>query len=245
MGGQFVYRNGELVATMEMRLPPDMPFGFAALPQYETERVLTERLADFGTAPERGIELVSFTQDGNGVTAELRRPSGPERVHARYLVGCDGAHSVVRKGLGLTFEGGAFDEEYMLGDVEVDWSLPPGYASAPPTRPTATVDDALVVHPAARQRPLPDVHAGARRSCRPTASGDVAHGFEEGRGARSSQHIQAVLDRLVPGAHDGAGLRWSSVFRISHRIVDAYGRGPGASSRATPRTSTRRRARRA
>jgi 2-polyprenyl-6-methoxyphenol hydroxylase-like FAD-dependent oxidoreductase len=224
MRGQYVYRNGELRATVEMTLPPDMPFGFAALPQYETERVLAERLADFGTAPERGIELVSFMQDDDGVTAELRGPSGPEMVRAGYLVGCDGAHSTVRKGLGLSFEGAAFDEEYMLGDVEVDWSLAPGYGVRATHETDGTVDDALVCIP------LP----GLRRYrmsmlCPPElrtvpSPGGVAHGIEEGRGPGLG-HIQAVLDRLSPEPTTAHTLRWSSVFRISHRIVDAYGRG--------------------
>jgi 2-polyprenyl-6-methoxyphenol hydroxylase-like FAD-dependent oxidoreductase len=40
------------------------------------------------------------------------------------LTGADGAHSRVRKGLGLDFAGDACPEQYMLGDVEVDWTLP-------------------------------------------------------------------------------------------------------------------------
>src|SRR6476660_8571405 len=54
--------------------------------------------------------------------------------------------------------------------------------------------------------------------------GGVAHGFE---GARKPElhHIQAVLDRLSPEPTTARNMRWSSVFRISHRIVDAYGHG--------------------
>jgi 2-polyprenyl-6-methoxyphenol hydroxylase-like FAD-dependent oxidoreductase len=43
--GQRVYRNGELVVDAELRLPPDMTYGMAALPQYETERLLAAELA--------------------------------------------------------------------------------------------------------------------------------------------------------------------------------------------------------
>ena len=58
----------------------------------------------------------------------------------------------------------------------------------------------------------------------PAAGDGVAHGFE---GARKPElhHIQAVLDRLSPEPTTARNLRWSSVFRISHRIVDAYGSG--------------------
>ncbi|MDQ4118883.1 MAG: FAD-dependent monooxygenase [Actinomycetota bacterium] len=224
MRGQYVYRNGQWVATMEMTLPPDVPFGFAALPQYATERLLAQRLADFGTRPERGVELVSFTQDDDGVSAELRTGSGTETVRAQYLVGCDGAHSTVRKGLGLSFDGGAFAEEYMLGDVEVDWSLPPGYGVRATHETDGTVDDALVCIPL----PGPGRYRMSML-CPPelqTASpaDGIAHGVLEGRSPGLGD-IQAVLDRLSPEPTTAHTLRWSSVFRISHRIVDAYGRG--------------------
>jgi 2-polyprenyl-6-methoxyphenol hydroxylase-like FAD-dependent oxidoreductase len=48
-----------------------------------------------------------------------------ETLCCRYLVGCDGAHSIVRHGLGLSFEGDQYPLEFMLGDVEVHWALPP------------------------------------------------------------------------------------------------------------------------
>jgi pentachlorophenol monooxygenase len=58
----------------------------------------------------------------------------------------------------------------------------------------------------------------------PAAGDGVAHGFEGSR-KPELRHIQAVLDRLSPEPATARNLRWSSVFRISHRIVDAYGRG--------------------
>ncbi|MFB7268390.1 FAD-dependent monooxygenase, partial [Streptomyces nojiriensis] len=150
MRGQFLYVNGVEKARIELSVPPEVPYGFAALPQYETERILDEFLGRFGTAVERGTELVSFTQDADGVTCRLQHtPSGAaEELRTRYLVGCDGAHSIVRKGLGPTFEGGAFAEEYMLADVRVDWDLPPGYnLRAMHLDDDGAVDDLLVCIP--------------------------------------------------------------------------------------------------
>ena len=57
---------------------------------------------------------------------------------------------MVRKALGLTFEGAAFEEQYMLGDVEVDWSLPRGYAVRAMHQTDGVTDDLLVCHSAAR-----------------------------------------------------------------------------------------------
>ncbi|WP_229858104.1 FAD-dependent monooxygenase, partial [Streptomyces anandii] len=47
--GQLVYVNGSLETRIELAVPPQVPYGFASLPQYETERVLGERLAGHGT----------------------------------------------------------------------------------------------------------------------------------------------------------------------------------------------------
>ena len=105
MYGQLVYVNGEKVAQLEFATPADVPFGFIAIPQYETERILREELAMHGVHVERGVRVTGFEQDADGVTATLAGDRGQQTVRAGYLIGADGAHSAVRKALGLTFEG--------------------------------------------------------------------------------------------------------------------------------------------
>jgi 2-polyprenyl-6-methoxyphenol hydroxylase-like FAD-dependent oxidoreductase len=236
MRGQLIYVNGAEAARIEFALPPEVPYGFAALPQYETERLLEEYVAGLGTAVERDTELLSFTQDEDGVTARLGTASGgAEEVRARYLIGCDGAHSTVRKGLGLDFEGDAFPEEYMLADVQADWDLPHGYGvrSMHRTEDGAT-DDLLVCIPlpgAGRYRMSmlvpPELSAQPADPADPEpARGDgVAHGPTGGGRVPALPHIQAVVDRLAPRPATVSAMRWSSVFRISHRIVDRYAEG--------------------
>ncbi|MCX5395719.1 FAD-dependent monooxygenase [Streptomyces sp. NBC_00102] len=227
MRGQLAYVDGEERGRIDLELPADVPYTFAALPQYETERILTEHLERHGTTVERGTELVSFVQDGGGVWSSVLTGSGATRdIRSRYLVGCDGAHSAVRKGLGLTFEGGAFDEEYMLADVEADWSLPAGYG----VRSThigddGKPDDLLVCIPLpGRSRYRMSMLVPPELSAAAGPPGRIAHGAQEG--ARPSlAHIQAVVDRLAPEPATVSAMRWSSVFRISHRIVDRYGDG--------------------
>ncbi|MFF5714056.1 FAD-dependent monooxygenase [Streptomyces sp. NPDC012756] len=227
--GQLAFVDGRERERIELTMPPEVPYGFAALPQYETERLLERYVARMGTVIERGTELVSFTQDRDGVTARLRTASGAdEELRVPYLIGCDGAHSVVRKTLGLSFEGGAFQEEYMLGDVVADWDLPSGYGIRS-TRLGAdgSPGDVLVCIPlpgAGRYRmsmKLPPELSPSRGADAPDG---VAHGLEGGRGP-SLADLQDVVDRLAPRPARLSGLRWSSVFRISHRIVDRYGRG--------------------
>jgi len=54
------------------------------------------------------------------VTARVVDGSGAhDTVEARWLVGCDGGHSVVRKELGFTFEGSAYEDHLIQADVHV------------------------------------------------------------------------------------------------------------------------------
>jgi rifampicin monooxygenase len=91
------------------------PYGLA-IPQVVTERLLTERAAELGAEIRRDCELVGLSQDGHGVSAEL---ADGTRLQARYLVGCDGGRSLVRKLLGVGFPGESTKAETLLGDVEV------------------------------------------------------------------------------------------------------------------------------
>ena len=83
MTGQLVFVNGRQTARMVLELPPEIPFGFVALPQYETERMLTEHLAGLGADVERGVELTSFAQDADGVVARLAGTRGTRRYAPR------------------------------------------------------------------------------------------------------------------------------------------------------------------
>ncbi|MGW4749775.1 FAD-dependent monooxygenase [Streptomyces sp. NPDC004290] len=228
--GQLVYVDGRERDRIELTMPPEVPYGFAALPQYETERLLEEYVARRGTVIERGTELLSFTQDRDGVTARLRTASGAdEELRVPYLIGCDGAHSVVRKTLGLSFEGGAFQEAYMLGDVVAEWDLPHAYGVRSSRGAADGSADVLVCIPLpgeGRYRmsmKLPPELAGSPDAGAGAGDG-VAHGLQSGGGPGLAD-LQDVVDRLAPRPARLSGLRWSSVFRISHRIVDRYGRG--------------------
>ena len=96
------------------------PYGLM-LPQSETERLLEERLRDLGISVERQVELTTFTSGDHGVEARLQHADGHEEtVSADWLVGCDGAHSAVRHGLGATFSGETLNSDWMLADVHME-----------------------------------------------------------------------------------------------------------------------------
>lgn len=86
------------------------------IPQTITDRLLAERAAELGTEVRRSCELVGLRQDEHSVTAELA--DGTE-LRSRYLVGCDGGRSTVRKLLGIAFPGEPARTEWLRGDMEV------------------------------------------------------------------------------------------------------------------------------
>ncbi len=73
--------------------------------QRALERVLTGRARDLGVDLRRDHEVVGFGEDEDGVEVEVKTPTGQSRAWGRYLVGCDGGHSIVRKALGIEFPG--------------------------------------------------------------------------------------------------------------------------------------------
>lgn len=112
-----LHRLGRPLATLTIdwaALGVDHPM--VILPQARTEALLTEALAAFGVAPERGLGLTDLSQTGDAVTATLSDGSG---VTVPVLFAADGAHSVARKALGLGFPGDGWNEPWQLIDVDL------------------------------------------------------------------------------------------------------------------------------
>ncbi|WP_239374745.1 FAD-dependent monooxygenase [Frankia sp. Cj5] len=222
--GQIVIVNGRQTHRVEWN-HPELPYAHLGLPQYETERLLVDRLSTLGGSIERGLELHTVTQDSANVVAHLSTADGArETVHAKYIVGCDGAHSVVRRELGLSFNAGAgrFPQLFMLADLDVDWAMPEGYLLRFMHMTDGELDGMLVCVPlrgTGRYRMAtmapPRVMAEAART-------EVPPGFTKEYEPPTLADFQVALDRLAPAGTTGRNLRWSSIFRISHGIVDRY-----------------------
>lgn len=91
------------------------------VPQARTEELLEAHLTELGQAVERGVELKTLAQGADDVTAHLQHADGQiEEVRARYVLGCDGAHSTVRHASGLPFPGRGYPWTAFLGDVKID-----------------------------------------------------------------------------------------------------------------------------
>ncbi|MFF1723914.1 rifampin monooxygenase [Streptomyces sviceus] len=86
------------------------------IPQTVTDRLLAEHAVELGAEVRRGCELVGLSQDAEGVSVEL---ADGTRLRSRWLVGCDGGRSTVRKLLGVGFPGAPAKAETLLGAMEV------------------------------------------------------------------------------------------------------------------------------
>ncbi len=187
----------------------DSPYPYALmLPQSDTERLLEEHLGRLGVQAERQTELASFTQNDHGVTAVLRDMNGKENiVEADWLIGCDGAHSAVRHGLGLSFLGDTLQSDWVLADLHLS-----GYPL--PTTEMVTYwheDGVLLIIPmsATRFRIIADI--GLSKQGAPATP--------------PLDQIQSILDRRGPGGMLATDPIWLSAFRINERMVGDYRSG--------------------
>jgi 2-polyprenyl-6-methoxyphenol hydroxylase-like FAD-dependent oxidoreductase len=114
---------GGIFAAIPTPAPEGLDSEYAYLlgiPQPVIEQLLEARAIELGAQVRRGCPVAGFEPDDEGVTVEL---AGGERLRSRYLVGCDGARSTVRKQLGIGFPGEPSRTDTLMGEMEV--GLPP------------------------------------------------------------------------------------------------------------------------
>ncbi len=120
-----IYAEGQRLMRVNFNeLDSGFPYALS-LPQRQTTQVLNSLLGRLGGEVERGVALHRFEQEAERVTAYLRHANGREEiVRAKWLLACDGIHSVVRNGLGLPFEGSETEHCFLLADVRLSTPLP-------------------------------------------------------------------------------------------------------------------------
>ncbi|MEV4256486.1 rifampin monooxygenase [Spirillospora sp. NPDC049652] len=197
--------GGGFFAGLAKRSPIelDTAHGYVlGIPQIVTERLLAERAAELGAEVRRGCELAGLSQDGDGVTAEL---ADGTRLRSRYLVGCDGGRSTVRKLLGIGFPGEPAARETLLGEMGV---------TADPETITAAVKEIRKTELFFSAMPIGD---GVSRFVVPSAG--VA---EEGAGPPTIEEFRRQL-RAYAGTDFGAhSPRWLSRFGDATRLAERY-----------------------
>ncbi|EIW82598.1 hypothetical protein CONPUDRAFT_100901 [Coniophora puteana RWD-64-598 SS2] len=115
----------DIVMVQPRTSTPHFPYADALLlGQHRSERIMMEHIAEYGVHVEYNTGLGSFEQDKDGVTVHLAKKDGDqevsETIRAQYLIGADGARSVVRKQLGCTFLGDTRSDVRMItGDIRL------------------------------------------------------------------------------------------------------------------------------
>jgi 2-polyprenyl-6-methoxyphenol hydroxylase-like FAD-dependent oxidoreductase len=124
--GVSIFGDGRWLARMSIE-DVDSPFPFAlGITQDRTEAMLARHLERLGGRLERRVEVARVEPHDDGATATLLHPDGKwEKARATWVVGCDGASSAVRIGLGLPFEGSSYDERFLMADVKLTWDESP------------------------------------------------------------------------------------------------------------------------
>ena len=187
------------------------PYPFTLMiPQNEVEHCLLDHLEELGGAVIRPCALVGFMPAASDIEVQVTNGGAPQTMQPRWLIGCDGMHSAVREQAGVAFAGGAYEQDFVLADVHMDWPL---------SREEVTLfysADGLVV-----VAPLPE------ERFRIVAT--VEHAPEQ----PSTDYVQSVLDRRGPTVRPGRirDTVWSSRFHIHHRVTESPRKGPHPSLR--------------
>ncbi|WP_128429539.1 rifampin monooxygenase [Streptomyces cyaneus] len=199
------YKVGGFFAGIDMPWPDrlDTAHGYVlGIPQTTTDRLLAEHAVELGAEVRRGCELVGLSQDEDGVSAEL---ADGTRLRSRYLVGCDGGRSTVRKLLGVGFPGEPTKVETLLGAMEV---------GVPPETVTAVVAEVRKTQKRFGLGPMGD---GVYRVVVP------ADGVTEDRSVAPTLEEFRTQLRAVAGTDFGVhSPRWLSRFGDATRQAERY-----------------------
>jgi 2-polyprenyl-6-methoxyphenol hydroxylase-like FAD-dependent oxidoreductase len=192
-----VVAHGRTLAHMQFA-PEESPYPFIAMiPQDVTEQLLVEQLQRKGGVIEYETSFVSAVQRDDYVIVTVDQKGKRRELTAAFVVGCDGAHSTVRRLLNLAFEGAEYDALFMLADVRTNESLS---ASELQLCPSQFGPVAIFPMSATRRRIVATIEK---------AEGDTP----------PLALAQQILVQRGPAGIEARALYWSSYFRIHHRQV--------------------------
>ncbi|GIL25391.1 FAD-dependent oxidoreductase [Actinocatenispora comari] len=178
------------------------PFALS-VPQSDTERLLLARLHQLGGSVRRQHRVETIEVDDSGHLLRGRAGQQPFALHARYVIGADGAHSTVRAGIGQQFPGRTYPMLFVLADVAVTQTL-------------IAADEAGVLMSGDGVTVLGRLPNGNHRII---ATVDPAAIVPE-RPDRA--YLDQLLARRQTGVRLAAEPSWSSRFLVHHRMVDRF-----------------------
>ncbi len=207
-----IVTHGNTLAHMRFT-PEESPYQFVAMvPQDVTEKLLADHLrstgpGSTGSPVEYETTFVSAAEHDDHVAVTLDRKGERINLNARFVVGCDGAHSAVRHVMNLPFEGAEYEDSFMLADIETNDALPGDQLQLCPSELGPV---AIFPMSSTRRRIVAVVndraHEGDGRS-------------PEGRSlaAPSLDLVRQILAERAPKGIEARAVNWSTYFRIHHR----------------------------
>jgi len=213
-----LFSNGTRLAEASLdRIPGNYPYALF-LPQRDTERILTEHLHSLGAEIERNIELTRFTNGDECIEADLRHGDGQiERLEARWLIGCDGAHSTARQSLDVSFGGNTAPVSFLLADVRLDGIDVPQdelrvYLHAGDVLFMAPLRDGLWRLIVALHKDQEALHKDQENE----------EQIDHARRQTELADFQKAIDRLAGGEITASDPVWMAPFRVNQRKADRY-----------------------
>jgi 2-polyprenyl-6-methoxyphenol hydroxylase-like FAD-dependent oxidoreductase len=196
--------RSRILATVSFKdLRTAYPFTLMC-PQNRVEAILLRRLQSLGGAVQRPCEVFDIRPRENDVEVHVKDGEDVKTIYAKWVVGCDGAHSLVRQQASIPFEGGAYEESFLLADVEMDWPLDREEVNL-----FYSEKGLMVV------APLPDNHFRIVATVQQAPSEPSVADLESILRERGPQNDALSIRRMV----------WSSRFHIQHRVAKVLRRG--------------------
>ncbi|MFC4564283.1 FAD-dependent oxidoreductase [Nocardiopsis mangrovi] len=208
--GVTYFSSGRELGTAWMTRLTDTPYPFAVgIAQSHTERIIEDRLTELGGKIERGARLTAVRESaGPRPVAVLEgTDGGVQEVETPWLIGADGAHSTLRKLLGITFEGEQFHVSFSITDAQLAGDAPMNVVSY-----CYTPQGSLALGPLG-----PDVSRVAVSVPHPEGDDPPAPPTRE--------FFQGLLDSRAPGRNTIGEMRFSTTFQVHARVADSYKHG--------------------
>lgn len=189
----------------------DQPYhGMVFANQAVVEKALRDKLVELDGQVELQRELRSIEETPDGIVADIAdlAAGNVEKVHAKWLVGCDGVHSAVRTLLQLPFTGKDYLDQFVQADVYLDGDLPEGLMTL------WLNDQGLLAAIPFREPGLWRIAA----QIYPDSDGNIPRAsvelFERLLAERAADTTTKIIEPV-----------WLSNFVVHHRIVDHYRKG--------------------
>jgi 2-polyprenyl-6-methoxyphenol hydroxylase-like FAD-dependent oxidoreductase len=199
----------------------ESPFPYVlGIGQDTTEQILSNFLELNKGKIERGVTVLEIEERGEFIYAK----TDIGVIKASYLVGCDGAHSIVRKSLQCSFKGKTFTDVFSLADVKIKWRYPHDELQA--FLGKSSLAAAIPLPGEGRYRLIFQLKR-LRNRCKKSTQEEIEHGLIESNELKipTLAEIETTLSSLVKDAVKISDPKWVANFRINSRLSNRYRKG--------------------